>query len=1008
VVVAPRFVFVRERKKGRDKIARGGGKREREREGKRRGIELPRMRPGFLSPRVVLLLLLQRIFVISNAVNGASSSSSSTSSSSSLHSSQPLRAPDFLNVISRRDFDIGTHQVPINPLTCDGREVWPIGYADVFSSRYKEKNGRRSDKNRRRRRPDVFLSSVGAKFDKITLYEHVESDDGRTFAPFFFRRNHVTHPFSGLKPPKAKCVSQNAETKEIYGFFVVEGNILARSRYDEASGGFVGRKEVHVTGIRGNWKEIENVVCVPGRTDFVYLLVNDYRKVKGREFDRERARILWKYEAPRYDPMDGGARNDEEMNSNGGSDGSSSSSSSSSSDNDNNSNNNKGDIETSIWKLEVGEAEDAKDSARAKKAKMPPPSASSDDEIDRLPIVSAFGLEDGSILLGHSGGEITMYRKNRKSTGEGSENEDDFVAHEHVLIAPGNAPLNAHPAPNAVPMPYPYSSDHDDDNNNNDENDGSKTMKTTSSSVMPFDLLVGGVGSLYHYKRYVASTPYSRMKKSAGSGLSTEDTNAKMVFYPPRVCGEEDADTFVASLGTISLVDLDNDGREDIVSGSAEGVLYALKNVGTNAQPSYMPPSAIETKSEIMRLVPDGSNKISPHGPRESRFGYTTVATFDWNQDGKFDILVNDFSGEMSLLENIGKPSAMKFDALKKLYREMENGEKEVFKTDWQVKPFVGAIGKKIIVVAPCPDTSILLVFEKIGDALVKKIGALKLNDEKETRISTHTLYGGARGRLSIDIVDFDGDDILDVLITAPKHASVPDPERGLPLHVGHYQAALLFLKGKSDVKGDTESDINTVRFKFPEIVEYKGEPMYVGKLQGSVVATSAIGTSSSETFGSLPNLMVVCDAGRVYWYDRKDLSTRSIKTFVQATSSKKSGVSKNKSKPASRELERGWAVQFLSGTASPQCKAFDGGLVDYSALAYDASTYTSGGGGGISSGNGNTATASTFATVLLVLIFFACVVIAGVGWSRFWFWARGQVAARFNVSLGRTERREV
>ena len=69
-----------------------------------------------------------------------------------------------------------------------------------------------------------------------------------------------------------------------------------------------------------------------------------------------------------------------------------------------------------------------------------------------------------------------------------------------------------------------------------------------------------------------------------------------MVFYPPRVCGEEDADTFVASLGTISLVDLDNDGREDIVSGSAEGVLYALKNVGTNAQPSYMPPSAIEVR----------------------------------------------------------------------------------------------------------------------------------------------------------------------------------------------------------------------------------------------------------------------------------------------------------------------------------------------------------------------------------------------------------------------------
>ena len=287
-----------------------------------------------------------------------------------LASSRAFPAPDFLNVLSRRDLfdDVGwSNQVPINALTASGQEVWPIGYADVFGKQ-KKKN-----KTGRVRRPDVFLSSKNGKFDKITLYEHVASDDGRTFAPFFFRRNHVTHPFSGLKPPKAKCVSQNKETKEIFGFFVVEGTILARSRYDEASGGFVGRKEIHVTGIRGNWKEIENVVCVPGRTDFVYLLVNDYRKVKGREFDRERARILWKYEAPRYDPTDGGGARNEETNSNRGS-GSSSGSSrdSSSSDNDNNSdadNNNKGDIETSIWKLEVGEAEDAKDSARAKKAK---------------------------------------------------------------------------------------------------------------------------------------------------------------------------------------------------------------------------------------------------------------------------------------------------------------------------------------------------------------------------------------------------------------------------------------------------------------------------------------------------------------------------------------------------------------------------------------------------------------------------------------------------------------
>ena len=49
-------------------------------------------------------------------------------------------------------------------------------------------------------------------------------------------------------------------------------------------------------------------------------------------------------------------------------------------------------------------------------------------------------------------------------------------------------------------------------------------------------------------------------------------------------------------------------------------------------------------------------------------------------------------------------------------------------------------------------------------------------------------------------------------------------------------------------MKGDTESDVNTVRFNFPEIVEYKGEPMYVGKSQGSVVAEASL-----ELHGRLP-----------------------------------------------------------------------------------------------------------------------------------------------------------
>ena len=903
-----------------------------------------------------------------------------------------LFGPKFLNLNERRDFDDEHEHVQINMLTSDGYETVPIGYARIFRNRVdyddddddgvkrtsfsfvKEEKGKFRKKGSSYYYPDVFVAQKGGKFEKINVYEYVGIDEGKTYAPFFRKRNHATHPFTGLKPPSGKCVSQNSSTNEIYGFFVVEGTILARSRYDEASGGFVGRRETHVTGIRGKWQEIENVVCVPGRTDFVYLLVNDYKKMKFREANETRAK-RWKYEAPRYNANDGAKQlEDEEEN---------------------------GIIETSIWKLEVGEVEDAKDSARAKKAKMP---LTTNDEIEHLPIVSAFGLEDGSIVFGHSGGEITWYRKNKKN----GENEDDFLAHERILNVEGFS-LEAHPTPNAAPMPYPVIKTKTNSNNYN-EDDDAKRKEEQESEKRNFDLLVGGVGSLYHYKRAVVK------------GFDdTTPTKNNMVFFPPRVCGEENAKTFVASLGTISLVDLDNDGREDIVSGSAEGVLYALKNIGTNLQPSFMPPSAIETKSKlkdkdiILRIVPN-NERVSLHGPRESRFGYTTAATIDWNEDGKFDIVVNDFSGKLSILENIGKPTAMKFDTLIELKRENDNGDRAVFKTHWRVKPYVGKIGKNLILIAPCPETSILLVFEKIGDYLVKKVGALKLNDGKDTRVSTHALFGGARGRLSIDVVDFDGDDVLDILLTVPKHASVPDPENGLPLHEGHYQAALLFLKGKSiNITSNGDDFLDSVRFEFPEIVKYKGKPMYVGKMQGSVVATNVIGTTvtddSSISAGGLPHLMVVCDAGRVYWYDRKDLSTLSIPSFRMSKDVViGKGNFKKKSKVASRELELGWAVEFLPGTSSPQCEAFN------SRLASAFSRSSSGRSRSRSIGDAEIdhsiiimdTSSSSFSTVLLVCIFLMCVMISYIGWTRFWMFARRQFAGRFNVSLGRSESREV
>ena len=173
--------------------------------------------------------------------------------------------------------------MPINPLTTNGTETWPIGYADIFSSL-----------------KETLMMRAGEEDDEETgrvplerAREVRENNAVRTRG--FGRRENVcavlfqTEPrhasISGLKPPKAKCVSQNRDTKEIFGFLAVEG-LFSR--------GSVRRGERRVceentTGIR-NWKEIENVVYVQGGRIFVFA----GKRSESEGGIRSRRRILMK------------------------------------------------------------------------------------------------------------------------------------------------------------------------------------------------------------------------------------------------------------------------------------------------------------------------------------------------------------------------------------------------------------------------------------------------------------------------------------------------------------------------------------------------------------------------------------------------------------------------------------------------------------------------------------------------------------------------------------------
>ena len=80
------------------------------------------------------------------------------------------------------------------------------------------------------------------------------------------------------------------------------------------------------------------------------------------------------------------------------------------------------------------------------------------------------------------------------------------------------------------------------------------------------------------------------------------------------------------------IVDFDNDGLKDLVSGDINGKVYWCKNTGTNANPYLTVPE------ELML----GASPIMTQST-------SRIDVVDWNQDGEFDLLVGNYDSRVQL-----------------------------------------------------------------------------------------------------------------------------------------------------------------------------------------------------------------------------------------------------------------------------------------------------------------------------------------------------------------------
>lgn len=371
------------------------------------------------------------------------------------------------------------------------------------------------------------------------------------------------------------------------------------------------------------------------------------------------------------------------------------------------------------------------------------------------------------------------------------------------------------------------------------EREGGRVIPFPDAEGNPTSFVVAGEGTFEYYS-YLGPHP-------------------KGVLYDePRTLLMENGHIYSGTLGVPNVVDWDGDGVHDIVSGNSEGEFLFWKNRGTDLEPDF------HWKGE--RLQAGGRDLISRpgyydvQGPMESSWGYTAPNVFDWNDDGLLDLVWSDATASYYVALNCGTKENPQLDLPKKIHFDML----PLWGT-WRVKPALAKIGDRVAMMILDDDDAIHLYW-RVSDYRVCDGGKVLL--DTGAPITCHSARNprlGTWGRCRLNLYDWDGDGLLDLLIGTPRTASIPTPERGLPNGTLKSYEALQVLLMKN--VGTNEKPV----FSEPVQFQLKGEDIYIGQHANGPTPCMLGDTTNGA------NLLVGCESGRFFFFNRADLTTITI-----------------------------------------------------------------------------------------------------------------------------------
>jgi hypothetical protein len=321
-------------------------------------------------------------------------------------------------------------------------------------------------------------------------------------------------------------------------------------------------------------------------------------------------------------------------------------------------------------------------------------------------------------------------------------------------------------------------------------------------------------------------------------------------------------------------VDLDGDGKLDLISGSWPGELFFFKGKGKG---DFEPPvklkdksgktinvggglrkdggnwflvagdARFETKDKKTFIIYEGERIEVPEGKQAGITGTASaVHAVDWDGDGKLDLLVGDIGGNVYLLRNEGTREKYAFGKEKQLTAGGKplrvDGDAGPFACDWD------GDGKLDLLVG-AGDGSVWF-FRNVGTAKAPELAAgVRLVPPGSAKFGPDAPKTPQRGiRSKVCAVDWNGDGRLDLLVgdfttqrpdrpepTAKEKAEQDKLRKELESVQARYGELYQKLHGPSRVKAKEERDklevafqgaiqrINEIRAKLPQEYENHG-----------------------------------------------------------------------------------------------------------------------------------------------------------------------------------------